>query len=413
MSNHDCTRGACSQRGFSRRDLLVGGMASMGALAVPRLGLSAWGMGAAEENDGDILVLLELAGGNDGLSTIVPHGDDAYHAARKITHLKKGDLLPLDEYRGFHPLLKSTRALWDQGELAIVEGVGYPNPNRSHFFSMEIWGTGSEKGKVSGDGWVGKLLKEAFGDKNPTRAIQFGGKLRDFMISSDHPILCMEGSASYRWATDSKALAGITGSMTGGKSDSIRARLGGVLDDASQSSQQVRETVKRYQTKVEYPDSSLGEALKTAAALIDGRIGARVVSATLPGFDTHANQKQVHDGLLDTYDQALGAFVTDLKRSERGRRATVLVFSEFGRRVAENGSRGTDHGAAAPVLVAGPRVKGGLYGAHPSLTDLVDGDMIYSTDFRQVYATLIEDLFHVDPTKVLPGKWETLPLIQA
>ena len=289
-----------------------------------------------------------------------------------------------------------------------MEGVGYPTPNRSHFKSQEIWGCAHLSGKAAGDGWIGNLLAREFAESTSvTRAVHVGPKLPDPMISSRHPVLCLAQPSQFRWADRATAPEP---APTAGGGASMRDRLTRVLSAARASTEQVRGAVARYETDVAFPDTDLGDALHVAAALLEGRLGTRVVSVTLPGFDTHANQMEAHEELLRDFDTSLGAFCRAIAGTSLGKKTVIMVYSEFGRRVAENASRGTDHGAAAPMFVLGDTVKGGLYGEHPSLTDLDDGDLVHTVDFRSVYASVLEHVFGSTSVDVLDGRFDTLPM---
>jgi len=400
---------------LSRRRVLTLGAASLTCLfALPRTLAARRLLGPFEEDDDDnLLVLVQLAGGNDGLSTVVPFADDAYHAARATIGIDPATVLRLDDYRGLNPDLARLHAAFGRGELAIVEGCGYPRPNRSHFKAMEIWGTASEAGKAAGDGWVSRLMTTAFGaDKLPTRAVHVGAQLPDVLISTDHPVLCFESPVAYRLAAGEAPLGEVLAESSAGEAGSVRSRLRAMLDDARASSAEVRAAAARYQPSVEYPVSPLGQALQVTAALIAARTGCRILSVTLTGFDTHANQRSLHQDMLRQLDGALGAFLEDVRGTERGRKVLVLVYSEFGRRVEENASGGTDHGAAAPMFLAGLPVQGGIYGRHPSLVELDDGDLIHTTDFRSVYGTVIRDWFGIEPSRVLRADYPALPLLK-
>ena len=361
--------------------------------------------------EGRTLVLVQLSGGNDGLSMLVPRGDDAYGRARSATKIGEKELLALDERRGLHPALVRLRALWDEGALALVEGVGYPHPNRSHFQSLAVWHSARNEGPAASEGWIGRLARAAFdasdGERALNRVVHVGLRPPFALHSSDHPPVAFTSAEHYRRAGPSEELSGPLAQASqdsGSALDFVR----GVQRDAERSSQAVREAVLGYRARVSYPDSSFGKDLRTAAALIDADLGTRIVSLELDGFDTHADQRPQHDRLMATLDGGLGAFLADLETSEAGRGTLVAVFSEFGRRVEENGSRGTDHGCAAPMLVLGSTLEGGFYGAAPSLAELDEGDLGFTTDFRSVYATLIERCFGVSHERVLDERFPLL-----
>lgn len=416
---------------IDRRALLFGGAGALGWIALgPRARACVSSFGWSRETDGPggprTLVLLQLTGGNDALSMVVPHGDDAYYAARPSIAIARGEVLKLDPYRGLHPNLKQLRAIHEDGRLAIVEGCGYPNPNRSHFQSYEIWHTADPRGRISGQGWIGKLCDHAWPKATtPELVVHLGAAPPYSLFSRSHPPLAFQTPATYRWAgAESEDLAAYRRAAEADAKeleearreagrDALLRRLRGVLDDANESSRKVRIAAGSYVPSVKYPEDDLGESLRIAASLIDARLGSRVISLETGGFDTHQNQRVTHDGLMKRLDDALGAFLSDLKGRPAGDDVIVLVYSEFGRRVKENGSRGTDHGVAAPLLVLGQRVKGGLHGKHPSLTDLDAGDLKHTTDFRSVYGTIIDRWFGGDHAEVLGARYPTLEFLPA
>lgn len=383
---------------ISRRAFLRGAAAA-GALTytsnVGRATSLSWS-GALPEGGGDgNLILLQLSGGNDGLATVVPFGDDALYSARPTLAKPKSELLALDDYRGLHPELKSMRAAFDEGELAIIEGCGYPDPNRSHFKSMEIWHSADARGRAAGDGWIGRMCDAKWKtDTSVNRVVNVGSKVPDSLVSGTHPSASFEIPEGYRWIENSEGLAGYDekgGEEATGALGDLRRLLGNARD----SSAAVRTAVGNYRTPVKYPGDDLGAGMRTAAALIGGKIGTRIVSLTMGGFDTHNDENGRHGGQMKDLGEALGALRADLARSESGKRTVVMIFSEFGRRVAQNGSGGTDHGTAGPMFVMGARVKGGLFGEHPSLTELDKGDLIHTTDFRTVYGEVAAGQFGV------------------
>ena len=402
---------------FDRRRLLVGGVSIFGGLYLTagRARAGASGLGAfvnGESAAPRTLLLLELNGGNDGLSTVVPYADDVYHRSRTRVGVAAGDVLKLDDYHGFHPNLKGLHRVFDEGKLAIVEGTGYPHSNHSHFTSLDIWHTARETGRASGDGWIGRLLEAQYANETEIpHAVHVGQSMPYALSSSTHPVVCFDSPTAYRWAEDSKTIA-----TTGGRKDdaadkSPLARIRSIVRNAETSSNDIRRACARYTPRVEYPSDDLGQDLKTAAALLQSDIGCRVLSVTHHGYDTHTDQKRRHDQLMTELDGGLGAFLADVRGTPAGDQVLVLVFSEFGRRVEDNASIGTDHGTAGPMFLAGTPVKGGLYGKHPSLQELSDGDLIHTTDFRTVYATVIKTWFGIEPERILGASYTTLPAV--
>ena len=393
-------------RGVDRRGVLIGG-------ASVALGGSVFGRAFGASGDARTLVLLQLSGGNDGLNTVVPWGDDAYYAARPNIGIEPNDVLKLDDYRGLHPELQELHRAWDVGRLALVEGCGYPQPNRSHFKSMDVWHAADLRGRGVGEGWIGRLARSFGDDDEPNLVVHVGGNVPYSLYSPTHPPTSFIMPRSYRWAGDEDETAAYAraGSMERERPSSNLEYLRKVLADGQASSAAVRRAAADYATEVEYPTTPLGAALHDVAALIAGGVGSRVLSVEHTGFDTHDAQEPRHRGVMRALDMALGAFLSDLESSEAGRETIVVAFSEFGRRVKENGAEGTDHGVAGPMLVAGPKVRGGLYGEHPSLTDLDEGDLRHTVDFRSVYATVIERWFGADAERVLGAEFPVLDLI--
>ncbi|MFT4542205.1 MAG: hypothetical protein ACI835_004672 [Planctomycetota bacterium] len=379
------------------------------------------------------LVVLQLSGGNDGLSTVVPYADDAYAEARDATRFSRKHVLRIDDYRGFHPELKQIRSLYDQGKVALVEGVGYPDSPRSHFKSLEIWHSAHSAGRAAGDGWLGKLAAELRGTRQESNlCVHVGGAAPYSLHSSVSPAIAFESPSEFRWFGDERERAAYGGAglraQSGGSADmkgkeaededkpagngrdEMLKKLRGVLDGAQDSSARIRAAANAYRPSVSYPEAALGARLHDIAALIHSDFGARIYSATLSGFDTHSDQRGRHSELMQGLDESLGAFVTDLQHSEAGRDTLVLVYSEFGRRVVENGSAGTDHGKAGPMFLLGDRVSGGLHGQHPSLADLDEGDLRHTTDFRSVFGSVIDRWFGCDPEAVLGASYPQLDL---
>lgn len=404
MKEHDIS--------IDRRSLLVGGVTVFGGLAL--LGRMARAQsGAAQSGRGAdgaparTLLLLELNGGNDGLSCVVPYGDDVYHRSRTRTGLKTSDVLKLDDYRAFHPNLQKLRRAYDDGHVAIVEGAGYPHPNHSHFTSQDIWHTARATGRASGDGWIGRTMEALYpSDLQVPHAVHVGQALPYSLKSSTRPIVCFDEPPAYRWAENGNAIAAAgtqanEAPVAGQPAASRLAQIRSVVRNAKQSSEDVRRAAATYEPRVEYPNETLGQDLRTAAALLQSNIGCRVLSVTQQGYDTHEDQRRRHDLLMGELDRGLSAFLDDVRGTPAGDNVVVMVFSEFGRRVEDNASVGTDHGTAGPMFLLGTPVKGGLYGKHPSLETLDDGDLIHTTDFRSAYAAVLERWFALDSRAIL------------
>lgn len=393
--------------GIDRRSLLVGGVTVFGgAWLLGRRAHAAAGGG--EKPAPRTLLILELSGGNDGLSCVVPHGDDACFRQRERVGVQPSSVLKLDDYRGLHPHLVALHKYYGDGHMAIVEGVGYPNPNHSHFTSQDIWHTGRATGRASGDGWIGRAMAAMYAeDVHVPHAIHVGQALPYALKSSTHPVVCLDEPSAYRWVENQGAIAD-AGLKTGGARSPLAA-IRSVVRNARQSSEDVRRAVAEYVPRVQYAPDSLSQDLRTAAALLNGGIDCRVLSVTQGGYDTHEDQVRRHDILMKDLDRALGTFLEDVRGTPVGDNCVVMVFSEFGRRVADNASMGTDHGTAGPMFLLGKPVQGGIYGKHPSLTELADGDLVHTTDFRSVYATVLRRWFNLDAERVLGGKYDLVP----
>jgi uncharacterized protein (DUF1501 family) len=400
-----------TRRSFLARAAASGAAAAFGAqgaFALPRRGGDAADLPA--------LVVLQLAGGNDGLSTVVPFADDAYRRLRKATRVEPHEVLKLDEATGLHPNLKGLRALYGDGKLAVVRGAGYPDPNRSHFESYEIWHAADRRGRDVDTGWLGRAADLLSDDATGAAAVVHLGKQAPFSLTAKRrPPVVFETPDAYRWIGGDKEAAALADSIDedpparAGRDEAL-GKVRRALREAQASSAAVRAAAKNYRPKADYPRSPLAGALRTAAGLVAGGVGVRIFSLEMGGFDTHVGQRPRHDALMTQLGDALRAFYDDLGKAGLDRRVTTLVFSEFGRRAAENGSAGTDHGAASCLFVAGGAVRGGLYGAPPDLEDLSQGDPRFTVDFRRVYASLLERVIGVDAAAVLGRDFPSLPL---
>ncbi len=372
-----------------------------------------------------VLVVLQMAGGNDGLNTVIPVGDRAYFDARPTIALNPEASLPLEQGFALNPAMTGMKALYDRGQLGVVLGVGYPNPNRSHFRSMDIWHSASMD-ESADTGWIGRLLdatkyeqasmwraanigsQEAFSLRSKSSFVPSLGSVPDYVLQTDNSF---RGEGPRRQQSflqlqrQAEALA-------------VQAEYGGQLAfvsktglDAYQSTVDLHTAVTEYKTTITYPTTPLASALKTSAQLITSNLATGVCYVTTGGFDTHSNQQGTQNGLLGGVSNALLAFYDDLQAQGIADQVTTLVWSEFGRRVKENGSRGTDHGTASPMFIVGGGVRSGMHGEQPSVANLDgSGDLKYTTDFRSVYASVIAQRFKIDPKDVLGGSYPTLPL---
>jgi uncharacterized protein (DUF1501 family) len=401
---------------FSRRQFLTHTLkgSSLVALSslVPQF-VSRTAQAAAPGKD-NILVVLEMSGGNDGLNTVIPYADDLYHKARPTLRQTSNEVIRLDAHVGLHSGLQGLKPLWQQGQLAVVQGVGYPNPERSHFEAMDIWQSADPKGRVT-TGWLGRAAAEGkdFSGGVPILHLGPNGLPRAVAGASGGGAVTLNSEHTFRLE------------LGGGKAGQKNARRrlledlaapAGKGDDLASFVQrrqvQTLTAVEQLRDLLEGPNAvprqgtGLSQKLQLIAGLIAKGFGTRIFYLYLDGFDTHYAQSLTHQNLLAEFADSVGGFFQTLKKTGHDRRVRLLTFSEFGRRVHENGSRGTDHGAASCLFLAGPSVQGGVVGKHPSLADLDAGDLKFHTDFRAVYATLLDHWLSCDSKAVLGAKWD-------
>ena len=362
---------------------------------------AAWG---AERRGENVLVVVQLSGGNDGLNTVIPYADPAYQKARPSLGIGDGAVLKIDKELGLHPSLQGFNKLLENRQLAIVQGVGYPNPNRSHFESMDIWHTANNQLPQAGKtersvGWLGRAFDERKAlllEATDPPGLHLGQESQPLALAArDMPSPSIRSLDQFKLETaGSDQRRSVIQSATAAQRPEASELLKFVqtrTTSALEVSRRIEAAGQEYKSPVAYPGSDLAQKLKRIAQLIDAGLATRVYYVALDGFDTHSDQRDAHAGLLNQLGEALAVFAEDLQGHGHHERVTTLVFSEFGRRVEENASRGTDHGAAAPVFLVGGRVKSGLIGKQPSLGDLTDGDVKHHTDFRSVYAALLEN----------------------
>jgi uncharacterized protein (DUF1501 family) len=390
--------------------------------------------------DNTILVVLQMAGGNDGINTVVPYSSDYYHQARPTLGLSAQQVLPVNDQIGFHGSLTGFKALYDSGNLAVIQGVGYPNPNRSHFRSTEIWQTASDSDKVEKYGWIGRYFDNSCAGADPTVGVVVGNQMPQSFYSQKPTGICFNNPANYRFQAnpqtqtafeemndvDMSGGGGVSSTddnsggsigmlaaaqpMTGGKVEDFIERT---ALDAQMSSDKVRDIAARVQNKAVYPNSQLASGLKLVAKLIGGGLPTRIYYVSQGGYDTHTQQANRQKQLLQDLGDSTKAFVDDMKAQGNMQRVLVITFSEFGRRVTENANAGTDHGAAAPMFIVGNKVRAGLLGAYPSLApdDLFEGDIKFNVDFRSVYAGVLENWLKTKSAPILGRQFPVLPVV--
>ena len=370
-----------------------------------------------------VLVVLQLSGGNDGLNTIVPYGDPLYSDNRPVVRIDESQVLPINDYLGFNPNMAPLKRLYDEGKVAIIQGIGYPNPNRSHFRSMDIWHT-CEPDKVGTEGWLGRTIKDLDpGAENVLTGVNFGRGLPRALVMPGVPVASVGNLETYGVLTTIEAeeqrmealdlFARMYSPVIGHGPEIEYLSQTGM--DALKGADILSTAPAKYSSTVEYGGSAVAQYMRNIAQVHTADLGCRVLYTTAPynSFDTHAAQLVAHAKLWADVSQTVSDFDDDLKEHNAGENVALLLFTEFGRRVHDNGS-GTDHGSGGIAFVVGDGVKGGLYGEYPSLAPdkLLDGDLHYNNDYRGLYATLLEDWLGLDSKPIVGGSFEKLDLFQ-
>lgn len=423
---------------FASAALTVPAFLQNAAYALPRPGLGLSSIPGVDE--GRVLVVVQLSGGNDGLNTVVPFRDDNYKRVRPTIALSPNEVHQLSRNGsngasdiGLHPALTRLRGLYDEGLCSVIQSVGYPNPNRSHFASMDIWHTADTNG--TGDGWIGRYIDSqccGYGKgESGTAEHQHAGKVEPAIALGRSMPLALQGRSSmpvslesadlFRWTGDrNEQIAGayerlITPEDPDGHDDETPASfLVRTALDARVSSDTIRKAVAT-PSLATYPRTEFGNQLSMVASMIRAGMKTRVYYVSLGGFDTHAGQggaQGQHARLLTQLSDGMGAFYQDLKAQDNADRVLGVCFSEFGRRVGQNASGGTDHGTAAPMFLFGPMVNAGVHGPNPSLTDLAQGDLKFRVDFRQVYAEILDRWLSAPSGTVLGNRYRHLNLLR-
>ena len=409
---------------FTRRQMIThtlrgSSLVALGSVVPSFVARTAHAAPAGKDN---VLVVVEMAGGNDGINTVIPYADDLYHKARPTLRQTKDVVIKLDDHVGLHRNMGGFRKLLDDRNLAVVQGVGYPNPDRSHFESMDIWQSADVTRKEK-TGWLGRasgaidnpsggvpIFHSGTGSPLAIAGAPYGGAV-SVNEGTTFKLDLGAGSAD-RQTARRKLLEDVSkpGSLAGG--DDIAAFVQKRQLQTLTAVETLRELIEGPNAVRRY-GGGLTQKLQLVAGLIAKGFGTRIFYVSIDGFDTHANQAPAHAALLGELADSIGGFFDRLAETGNEKRVRLMTFSEFGRRVKENGSRGTDHGAASCLFVAGPSVKGGVVGKHPSLSDLGDDDLKYHTDFRRVYATLLDQWLGADSKTVLGEKWEHVPELGA
>ena len=371
---------------------------------------------------GRSLVVIELTGGNDALNTVIPYNNGLYYDSRPTIGIPQDEALKIDDQLGFNPNMGTIKGLWDDGNLAIINGVGYPNPNRSHFRSRDIWHT-AESEKVGLDGWMGAAIRELDPKaENVLTGVNFGRGLPRALVCKGVPVASVGNLETYGLLPDvqdaelrAHAL-NVFGRMYGptpGK-DVLAQALSQAGTDALKGADVLRTAPQMYSSSVEYGDNPLAKSLKGVAQMMSAGVGTRIYYAQHRSFDTHGNLVAAHGKLWQDVSSAIGDFTEDLKEHGLWDNTLILLWSEFGRRIKDNGT-GCDHGSGGVSFVIGGSVKGGLHGEYPSLEekDQLEGDLHFNNDFRSTYSTILEDWLGLDAVPIVHGHFEKLGFVKS
>ena len=363
-----------------------------------------------------VLVVLQLSGGNDFMNTVVPYSDPFYYEFRKTVGIPEEDLLHIDNRYGLHPALSTFKEMYDQGNLAIIAGVGYPNPDRSHFRSMDIWHTAEPTAPIP-EGWLGRVIRELDPNKqNVCTGVSFGQGLPRAMYLSGVPAISIRDLESYGLLTkmpgarQRRAINVFTRMYAPEEFDEASMVLGHIGQtgvDALTGVDMLKPVPAQYSSNVEYGSDQLSQSLRGIAQVHTANLGTRVFYAELGGFDTHGAQMGTQTDLLGHVSTAVSDFFDDLREHDAAEEVVMLVFTEFGRRVRDNGN-GTDHGSGGGAFLIGDRVNGGVYAEYPSLdpADQLSGDLHYNNDFRSIYSTILDDWYGIQPEPIVNGSFE-------
>jgi uncharacterized protein (DUF1501 family) len=411
---------------LSRRSFLKASLGavtlSLGAPHFLALAARAANFDTRETGKSKILVVIQLAGGNDGLNTVVPYGDGKYYQLRPNIAVPQKDVLHLNDQIGLHPDMKGLSDLYGQGKVGIILGAGYPKPNRSHFRSIEIWQTADPE-KIIETGWLGRYLDQAKGQladsDYPLPAVNVDASLPKTLSAANVTVPSVANVYDFKFATDQhyqqdrkyqlKIFNDMYAKFDEGHPNIDLLRKVGL--DSVEAADYLLKVVQNYKGTVNYPDNGFGKGMKFISQMITAGVKSQIYSVSLGGFDTHAGQPRAQANLLKQLSDGITAFQKDLEDHHVDQDVIVMTFSEFGRRVAENGGRGTDHGTAAPLFVVGSKVKGGIYGEYPSLTNLDNGDLKFNVDFRTVYSTVLDRWLGADSRQILAGNFENIRFV--
>ena len=396
---------------MKRRDFLKQSSLASSLFFVPNF-VKAFEKVAKESLGYKKLVIIQLSGGNDGLNTIIPYTNDIYYKKRPGLSVPKNELIKVTDELGFHQSLAPLKNLYDQGYLSIINNVGYPNPNRSHFRSTDIWKTASDASQYLDTGWLGRYI-EQFG-KMPYTGIELDDSLSLIMKGENMNGIATKNPRTLFSNTQTPYFKKVLNHQSDAHlSEHNLGYLYKTMIEAKSSAKYIYETSKTYKSSLEYPKNPFGKQLKTTSEFINSNLDSSVYYVSMGGFDTHANQENRQKKLLKTYSESMEVFVNDLKQNDTFKNTLVITFSEFGRRLQQNAAGGTDHGAANNVFIIGENLKTkGFYNDAPNLLNLdPNGDLIHSVDFRSIYATVLDTWLQVDDEAILNKSFNKLNFI--
>jgi uncharacterized protein (DUF1501 family) len=398
---------------FKRRDFLQVGSLATASLFVPKF-LKAFEGGQMVPPGNKVVVILQLSGGNDGLNTVIPVRNDIYYRSRPRIGIKQQSALMLNDEVGLHPALTAFKSAYDDGALGILNNVGYPNPDRSHFRSMDIWHTASASNEYINTGWLGRYLDaQCNGCAQPTQALEIDDVLSLALKGENIKGLALKDPKRLFGTSNEKFFKEVSKHGSHDHHDEKPVDyLYKTMAETLSSANYIFEQSKLHPTISEYPKTDLGNSLKTIASLIYSEINTKVYYVSLGSFDTHINQEQQQGRLFKEMNDAVESFVKDLKKNNRFNDVLFFTFSEFGRRVSQNASGGTDHGTANNMfMISGGLKEKGIINAMPNLADLDDGDLKYNVDFKNVYATILNKWLGADDKMILGKKYDQLKFI--
>ncbi|MFD0795622.1 DUF1501 domain-containing protein [Mucilaginibacter litoreus] len=398
---------------MNRRDFLKQSTLASGAFLIPSFVKPLEVMAPSQISGYKNLVIIQLSGGNDGLNTIVPYGNDIYYQKRDTIAIKQPEVIKLDDMQGLNPNLSALKEIYDQGWMSIINSVGYPNPDRSHFRSMDIWQTGSASNQFLTTGWIGRYLDaNCTTNKSPFTAVEVDDTLSLALKGEKLKGIAVQNPAKLYRSTREPFFKQLVDDHHEHLNEDNLGYLYKTMIETCSSADYIQQTSKTYSTNAVYPQTAFANQLKSVAKFINSGLKTRVYYVSLSGFDTHTTQLKQQGRQLKIYGDATAAFIKDLKSNGRLDDTLVITFSEFGRRVAQNASNGTDHGTANNVLIFGGKLgKAGIYNTSPDLTGLDNGDLKYEIDFRNVYATLLDKWLDVSNRQILNENFDGLNFI--